>query len=187
VPEIVIVRHGQTEWSENGRHTSRTDLPLLEVGRVRAAEIGRELAARPFALVLTSPLRRARDTCELAGFGDRAEIFEDLREWEYGEYEGLTTPEIRESVPGWWLWRDGCPGGETPEQVGARADRALERLRRADGDALAFAHGHILRVVTARWVGLPASGGARFALAAGGVGELGFERDTEVVRGWNHV
>src|SRR5436309_9431222 len=148
--EIVVVRHGETEWSASGRHTSRTDLSLTEKGQERARALGALLEGRPFAVVLCSPLRRARETCTLAGFGDVAVLCDDLREWDYGEYEGLTTPEIWETNPGWLLWRDGCPGGEQPEQVGQRADRALVRLRAADSDALAFAHGHILRVVTAR-------------------------------------
>jgi probable phosphoglycerate mutase len=183
--EIVVVRHGETEWSANGRHTSHTDLPLTESGRERAKALGGVLAGRRFSLVLCSPLRRARETCELAGFAAVAERCDDLHEWDYGEYEGLTTPEIRERVPDWSLWRDGCPGGELPEQVAARADRALERLRAAGGDALAFAHGHILRVLTARWLGMEAAAGARFALHAGALGLLGYERETEVLTGWN--
>jgi broad specificity phosphatase PhoE len=185
VTEIVVVRHGETEWSANGRHTSRTDLPLTDAGRARARELASQLANRSFSVVLCSPLRRARETCELAGFSDAAELCEDLREWDYGEYEGLTTPQIRESDPDWNLWRDGCPGGELPAQVQARADRAIERLRSADGDALAFAHGHILRVLTARWLMMEVPAGARFALAAGGVGVFGYERETEVLRRWN--
>jgi probable phosphoglycerate mutase len=182
---IVVVRHGETEWSANGKHTSRTDLALTERGRERALALASVLAEWSFSLVLTSPLRRARETCELAGLGEAAELCEDLREWDYGDYEGLTTPEIRVERPDWSLWRDGCPGGEMPDQVGGRADRALARLRSADGDAVAFAHGHILRVLTGRWLGMPTAAGARFALAAGGVGELGFERETEVLRRWN--
>jgi probable phosphoglycerate mutase len=181
----VIVRHGETEWSANGKHTSRTDLPLTEEGRERALALASVLAEWSFSLVLTSPLRRARETCSLAGFGEVASLCEDLREWDYGEYEGLTTPEIRVERPDWLLWRDGCPGGEMPAAVGERADRALARLESADGDAVAFAHGHILRVLTARWLEMPPAGGARFALAAGGVGELGFERETRVLRRWN--
>ena len=158
---IVVVRHGETEWSLAGKHTSRTDLPLTEAGRERAAAAA-SFARRSFALVLSSPLRRARETCELAGFGDRAVIDEDLREWDYGEYEGLTTPEIRESNPSWNLWRDGCPGGESPVR-GRRARRpcaAALRLAAARGDAwrrcdaIAFAHGHILRVLGARWIAM---------------------------------
>jgi broad specificity phosphatase PhoE len=183
--EIFVVRHGETEWSASGRHTSHTDLPLTESGRERALALSSYLANRSFRLVLTSPLRRARETCELAGFADVAEVCENLREWDYGDYEGLTTPEIRSQNPDWVLWRDGCPGGETPERVAERAGRALDRLRHADGDALAFAHGHILRVLTSRWLGMGAAAGARFALAAGGVGVLGYERETEVLTRWN--
>jgi broad specificity phosphatase PhoE len=185
--EIVLVRHGETEWSLGGQHTSRTDLPLIEAGRERAQAIGPLLARWEFSLVLTSPLRRARETCSLAGFEDRAEICEDLREWDYGEYEGLTTPQIREQRPDWSLWRDGCPGGEQPERVAARADEAIERMRAAGGDVLAFAHGHIFRVLAARWIELPASGGARLALKAGAISVLGFERETEVIRLWNET
>jgi probable phosphoglycerate mutase len=182
---IVVVRHGETEWSATGRHTSRTDLSLTEEGRMRASVLAGELSGRSFALVLTSPMRRARETCELAGFGAAAEICEDLREWDYGEYEGLTTPEIRERDPDWNLWRDGCPGGETPAEVGARADRVLEVLRSAGGDAIAFAHGHILRVLTARWLRMEPAAGARFALYPGALGVLGYERETEVIERWN--
>ena len=184
-PEIVVVRHGETEWSATGRHTGNTDVPLTEAGRARARALASELAGWSFALVLCSPLRRARETCELAGFGELAVTCGDLREWDYGDYEGLTTPEIRKRNPDWNLWRDGCPGGETPAQVGLRAGRAVERLRGAGGSALAFAHGHILRVVTARWIGLEVAGGARLALGAGGTGVLGYERETEVIARWN--
>jgi broad specificity phosphatase PhoE len=184
--EIVIVRHGETEWSRDGKHTSTTDLPLLEEGRARARELRSALGGRRFALVLCSPLRRARETCQLAGFGDAAEIDEDLVEWNYGEYEGLTTDEIRVTRPGWFLWRDGCPGGESPEQIGARADRVLSRLRSADGGAIAFAHGHILRVVGARWIDLSPAGGAHFKLGAGAFSVLGYERDVEAFSGWNY-
>lgn len=185
--EIVVVRHGQTEWSAVGKHTGTTDLPLTAEGRRAAALLAPLLAERSFALVLRSPLRRARETCELAGFGDVAVESADVREWNYGEYEGMTTPEIRRQNPEWNLWRDGCPGGETPEDVGRRADRALERLRTAGGDAIVFAHGHILRVLAARWVGMEVAAGARFALAAGSIGALGFERETEVLARWNFV
>src|SRR5947209_1252420 len=165
--QIVLVRHGETEWSATGKHTSRTDLSLTEAGRERALALTSELAGWSFTRVVTSPLKRARETCELAGFGGAAELDDDLREWDYGEYEGLTTPEIRSENDGWNLWRDGCPGGEMPDQVGHRADRALERLRAAGGDVLVFAHGHILRVVTARWLQMGPEEGARFALKAG--------------------
>src|SRR5438270_9657610 len=136
--EIVLVRHGETEWSAAGRHTSRTDLPLVQAGRQRAAALADELAGRSFALVLSSPLRRARETCVLSGCDDAAELDDDLREWDYGDYEGLTTPQIREERPDWWLWRDGCPDGESPDQVAARADRVLARRGSAPGDAIAF-------------------------------------------------
>jgi len=183
--EIVVVRHGETEWSLAGRHTSRTDLPLTERGRERAGALRPTLAGWRFALVLCSPLRRARETCELAGYGEVAELCGDLHEWDYGEYEGLTTAQIRERDPDWSLWREGCPGGETPPQVGARAERALERLRAADGSALAFAHGHILRVLAGHWLVMDTSFGSRLALSAGGVGVLGWEHKTEVLSRWN--
>jgi broad specificity phosphatase PhoE len=183
--EIVLVRHGETEWSRSGQHTSHTDLPLVEEGRRRAIALGPLLAKWDFSVVLTSPLRRARETCELAGYGDRAVVCDDLHEWDYGEYEGLTTPQIWERNPSWSLWTDGCPGGEQPAEVGARADRALERLQGGGGDALAFAHGHILRVVAARWTRMDVSAGARFALKAGALSVLGFERQTEVIQVWD--
>ena len=183
--ETVVVRHGETDWSASGRHTSRTDLPLNEDGRSRAAALAAELSRRSYALVLCSPLRRARETCELAGFGAVAVVCEDLREWDYGDYEGLTTPEIRAQRPDWNLWRDGCPGGELPEQVGARADRVLLRARAAGGDVLVFAHGHILRVLTARWLEMKPAAGGRFALGAGATGVLGHEHGTAVIQRWN--
>ena len=182
--DVVVVRHGETEWSAALKHTSRTDVPLTPAGRRRAAELAPALAGRSLAVVLCSPLRRARETCELAGFAN-PEIEPDLSEWDYGEYEGLTTTEIHARRPGWSLWRDGCPGGETPEQVGARADLVLERLHATDGDTLVFAHGHILRVLTARWLEMPPAAGARFALSAGSIGVLGHERETQVIERWN--
>jgi broad specificity phosphatase PhoE len=182
---IFIVRHGETEWSANGRHTSRTDLPLTEAGRRRASVLRDELSDKRFSLILCSPLRRARETCQLAGFGHVAEICDDLKEWDYGGYEGLTTPEIWVDSPDWVLWRDGCPGGEKPEQIGQRVDRVLDRMRAAQGDVLAFAHGHVLRVLTARWLEMAPAAGARFALAAGSVSELGHERATAVISRWN--
>jgi probable phosphoglycerate mutase len=182
---LVVVRHGETEWSENGRHTSRTDLPLIESGRRRATRLAGALDPGGFDRVLCSPLRRARETCELAGFPpERIETVEDLREWDYGDYEGLTTPQIRERRPGWLLWRDGCPDGESPAEVAARADRVLERLV-SDGVTIAFAHGHILRVIGARWIELGPEGGARLAYSPGRVGVLGHERETRVIRAWN--
>jgi broad specificity phosphatase PhoE len=183
--QLVLVRHGETEWSASGRHTSRTDVALTENGRRRARELADVLGEWSFALVLSSPLRRATETCELAGFGSRAEIDDDLREWDYGEYEGLTTPEIRERAPRWSLWRDGCPGGEFPAGVGTRADRVLDRLADVEGNALVFAHGHILRVLAARWTEMEVATGSRLALAAGAVSVLGYERETRVIERWN--
>ena len=182
---IILVRHGQTEWSRSGQHTSVTDLALLPEGERTADELAPRLAGDEIALVLSSPLSRARETCRRAGFAERAELEPRLVEWKYGEYEGLTTPEIREARPGWWLWRDGCPGGESPAEVGARADAVLDRLAGVEGVALLFAHGHILRVLTARWLELPVEGGARFRLDAGTVSVLGHERDTQVILSWN--
>lgn len=183
--EIVLVRHGETEWSKSGQHTSRTDLSLIEEGRERALALPGELSGWSFGLVLSSPLRRARETAELAGFGERLLLDDDLHEWDYGDYEGLTTPEIHDQRPGWWLWRDGCPGGERPAQVAARADRVLARVQGAECEALLFAHGHILRVLAARWLETGPEWGARFVLGAGSVSVLGYERDTRVLRRWN--
>jgi broad specificity phosphatase PhoE len=169
----------------SGRHTGRTDVPLTDQGR-RQAELLREpLAAFSFDRVLTSPLSRAADTCRLAGLGDRAERADSLVEWDYGEYEGMTTPEIRERRPGWFLWRDGCPGGETAADVGARVDPVIEDLRGSGGHAVLFAHGHVLRVLTARWLGLAPDSGALFALATATLSTLGWERETPVIELWN--
>jgi broad specificity phosphatase PhoE len=183
----VVVRHGATEWSRSNRHTGRTDLPLLDDGRIEAEDIGRRLAGHVFSMVLTSPLRRARETGEIAGFGSHAEVCEDLREWDYGEYEGCTTDEIRSQRPGWSLWSDGAPAGESADDVGRRADRIVSRVKQTTGDVLAFAHGHFLRVVGARWVGLPPAAGALFTLAPATISVLGWERDVAVVTRWNDV
>jgi broad specificity phosphatase PhoE len=161
---LYLVRHGETEWSASGRHTSATDLPLTQSGRHQASADADKLSGIGFSTVLCSPLLRARETCRLCGFAQAAELCEELREWNYGEYEGLTSPQIHEQRPGWSLWTDGCPGGESPEQVGARTDRLLKRVAAADGDVVCFAHGHILRVLTARWCEMDVSAGARFAL-----------------------
>ncbi|MGI9185400.1 MAG: histidine phosphatase family protein [Solirubrobacteraceae bacterium] len=182
---ILIVRHGETEWSAAGRHTGRTDVPLTDTGRQQAAALASRLAAGRFALVLCSPLLRARETCSRAGFGDVAEPCADLVEWDYGGYEGLTTPEIRARAPGWNLWLDGCPGGEEPADVGARVDRVLGRFADLEGEGLAFAHGHVLRVLTARWLEMAPAAGARFKLATAAVGTLGHERDTTVLERWS--
>jgi broad specificity phosphatase PhoE len=182
---IFIVRHGETQWSRSGQHTSSTDLPLTEAGREQVSGLVPALAEEKFDLVLCSPLRRARETCELTGFSDVAQIDPDLYEWRYGEYEGLTTPEIRETNPHWDLWHEGSPGGELPTEVGARVDRILARFAEIEGDGLAFAHGHVLRVLTARWLEMEVAAGTRFKLAAGAVGVLGHERETTVLDRWN--
>jgi broad specificity phosphatase PhoE len=182
--ELWLVRHGPTEWSRTGRHTSVTDLPLLVDGEQDALAVGERLAEVPFAQVLTSPRERARRTAELAGFA-HAEVDEDLVEWAYGDYEGRTTPEIRQDVPGWTVWTHPSPGGETAEQVAARLDRVVARARAVDGRTLAFAHGHSLRVLAARWLGLAASEGRLLRLDTATVSVLGFERETPVVLRWN--
>jgi len=183
--ELWLIRHGETEWSRSGAHTGRTDIPLTEQGRADAAALGQVLAGRRFAMVLTSPLQRAYDTCRLAGFGGAARIDADLREWDYGDYEGRSTAEIRREAPGWSLWESGVPNGETAEQVGARAERVIARAAAADGDAALFAHGHILRILTARWLGLAPDGGRLFAMGTASVSLLGYERETRVITRWN--
>jgi broad specificity phosphatase PhoE len=183
--EVVLVRHGETEWSKALKHTGTTDVPLTDEGRRGAELVGQALRGRSFALVLTSPLQRAAETCRLAGFGDVAQTRDDLREWDYGDYEGRRTAEIREEAPGWTVFKDGVPNGENAEQVGARADRVIEEVRAADGDALLFAHGHLLRVLTARWLGLDAREGRLFALDPATLSTLGWERETAVLRLWN--
>lgn len=181
----MIVRHGETEWSRTGRHTGRSDIPLDAAGRERARELEPVLAQWRFAAVYTSPLARARETCTLAGVGARAEVIADLVEWDYGAYEGRTTPEIREHHPGWVLWRDGVPGGETLDEVAARADRVVALIDEVEGDVLLVSHGHVLRVLTARWLQLPAVAGQRFFLGTGAPSELGYEHDWTVMRRWN--
>jgi broad specificity phosphatase PhoE len=183
----VLVRHGETEWSRTGRHTGRTDVPLTEHGRRQAEAAGDAFREREFALVLTSPLGRALETCRLAGFGDRAQPRDELMEWDYGAYEGRTTADIREERPGWTLWHDGVVDGETVDQVGERADRVIAELRSLDGDALLFAHGHVLRVFAARWLGLEPDAGRLFALDPATLSTLGYERETAVIRLWNRT
>ena len=182
--EIVLVRHGETEWSKAGRHTGRTNVPLTEQGRREAEAVGAALRERQFALVLTSPLARAAETCRLAGLAERAVARDDLQEWDYGEYEGRKTIDIRREHPGWTVWSD-VPGGETLAEVGARADRVLEELREATGDVAVFAHGHLLRVLAARWLGLEPGAGRLLALDPGSISVLGYERETAVLRSWN--
>ncbi|HWX95622.1 MAG TPA: histidine phosphatase family protein [Solirubrobacteraceae bacterium] len=183
--EVVPVRHAETEWSLSGRHTGLTDIPLTDAGRATAKALAGRLSEWRFERVLVSPLRRARETCELSGLGDRAEICDDLHEWDYGEYEGLTTAQIHARRPDWNLWRDGCPGGESPEQVGARADRVLAAASEVRGAVAAFSHGHMLRVLGARWIELTPAGGARLGLSAGAVSVLGFERRERILALWN--
>jgi broad specificity phosphatase PhoE len=183
---MFLVRHGQTEWSRTGRHTSRTDIPVEAAGRVQAAEIGHRLKGRVLSLVLSSPKQRALETAQLAGM-KHVEVTDDLLEWDYGDFEGLTTPQIRAEHPAWTLWEDGAPGGESPSDVGRRADRVVERARSAGGDVVCFAHGHVLRVVAARWIGLPPSGGSMLFLDAGSLSVLGWEREVPVVVRWNEV
>jgi broad specificity phosphatase PhoE len=184
-PEIVLVRHGETEWSRTGRHTGRTDVPLTERGREAARAVGVALEGRHFALVLTSPLARAAETCRLAGLADEAGRRDELMEWDYGAYEGRTTADIREERPRWSLWVDGVPGGESADEVGARADRVIAELRAAAGDAAVFAHGHVLRVLAARWLGLEPGAGRLLALDPATISILGYERETPVIRVWN--
>jgi probable phosphoglycerate mutase len=188
VSEIVLVRHGETEWSASGRHTGRTNVPLTAQGERQAKAVVALLAGHDFALVLSSPLQRAVRTAEIAGLPD-VELDPDLQEWDYGAYEGLTTAEIRERRPGWSLWRDGVPDGETLQHVAARADRAIARSRQSldDGDVAVVAHGHFLRVLGARWVGLDPSCGAHLALDTATVSVLGFEHAEPVIRHWNQL
>lgn len=184
-PRTWLVRHGETEWARLGRHTGRTDIPLTRLGREQAAAVAARLAGRPFALVLSSPLSRALDTARLAGFADRVQTSDDLLEWDYGADEGRTTAEIRVERPGWTIWRDGPKDGEPIHHVGARADRVIALTRRAPGDVLVFAHGHVLRVLAARWLGAAPSMGRRFALSTATLSILGWERETPVIERWN--
>jgi broad specificity phosphatase PhoE len=179
------MRHGETEWSASGRHTGRTDLPLTDAGQAAARRLGALVASQSFAAVLTSPMRRARDTCVLAGLGENAVVDDDLSEWDYGDYEGVTTAEIRTRRPDWTLWRDGCPGGETADDVCARLDRVIAQIRSTDGPVAVFGHGHALRVLGARWVGLPPEDGGRFALDTATLSRLGWEREQPVIHTWN--
>ena len=183
--EVVLVRHGETDWSAHLRHTGRTDVPLTEEGRRQAERVGGALRGRSFALVLTSPLQRAAETCRLAGFGDLAQSRPELMEWDYGDYEGRTTVDIRREAPDWTIWRYGAPGGESPDQVGARADVLLQELRAAPGDTLIFSHGHFLRVLAARWLGLAPTEGRLFALDPATLSTLRYEREQPVLRIWN--
>ena len=181
----VLVRHGETEWSLDGRHTGRTDLPLLPEGVDQARALRPVLSVRPFAAVLTSPLLRARETAELAGLGLGAVVDDDLAEWDYGAYEGVTTAQIRVERPGWELFADGAPGGESAEEVGVRVDRVIARIRSTPGDVACVAHSHVLRVLAARWIGLEPTVGRSLVLDPAAVSELGWDREHPVVRSWN--
>ncbi|NLT07507.1 MAG: histidine phosphatase family protein [Solirubrobacterales bacterium] len=183
--EIVLARHGETEWSRDLRHTGRTDVPLTEHGREQAAALAPRLAERDFARVLVSPLGRAVETCALAGLGDRAERRPELVEVDYGSAEGLTTEQIRATTPGWTVWTHHTPGAETLEQVGERLAPLVAELAAADGDVAVFAHGHVLRILAALWIELPPQGGSRLALQTGRLSTLGWERETRCIRAWN--
>jgi broad specificity phosphatase PhoE len=184
-PEVVLARHGETEWSRDRRHTGLTDVPLTEEGRRQAAALKPRLADRELVKVMVSPLSRAVETCELAGLGDRAERRPELVELDYGDAEGLTTAQLRESYPGWTVWTHPTPGAEAFEQVEARLRPLIAELSETSGDVAVFAHGHILRVLAALWIGMPPQGGARLALATGKLSALGWERETQVIRAWN--
>jgi broad specificity phosphatase PhoE len=182
-PAVLLIRHGETEWSRSGQHTSRTDLPLLEDGRRGAEALGGRLGGRSFSLVLSSPMTRALETARLVGLDP--EITDDLCELGYGDYEGLTTPQIRTERPGWDLWSDGSPGGEELADASDRVDRVIARAERADGDVALFGHGHILRILGARWLGLPAQAAASLALSTASLCDLGYERERRVIWLWN--
>jgi broad specificity phosphatase PhoE len=186
-PVIVLVRHGETAWTITGRHTSRTDVPLTREGRRQAERLQPRLGAVRPAVVFTSPRRRSIETCGLAGFGDVATTHDDLAEWDYGSYEGRTTADIRAGSPGWTLWRDGVPGGEAASHVAARADRMIDRLRQVGGDGLVFSHGHFIRVLAARWLGLGPDAGRLLALSPASISVLGWEREQAVLLGWNEI
>ncbi len=186
---VYLARHGETAWSLSGQHTGRTDLPLTDRGERNARALGERLRGLTFTKVFTSPLQRAARTCELAGFGHAAEIGPDLVEWDYGQYEGRRTVDIHEEHPDWQLFRDGCPGGESPDQVGARADRVIARVRGVEGNVLVFSSGHFLRVLTARWLGLDAAAGRYFLLGTASLSALGYEHDQAepAIRLWNET
>ena len=183
--QVYVIRHGETEWSLSGQHTGVTDIPLTENGRDLAKLLHPVLAKESFALVLTSPLRRAKETCTLSGLGDQAEVDSNLMEWNYGDYEGLTPNEIHKKTPGWLLFTDGAPGGEAPEQVGERADHVIKRIRAVKGNVALFAHGHIFRVLVARWIDLPSEDGRKFLLGTGTLNILSYYRGVPAIKTWN--
>jgi broad specificity phosphatase PhoE len=182
---LVLARHGETDWSRTGRHTGRTDIPLTDVGREQARRLGGILAGRPFTRVFSSPLSRARETAQLAGFGDRVELDDELREWDYGVYEGRTRADIAAEIPGWTVWSHPMVGGESLDQLGARADRVISALLPIGGDVLLSSHGHFLRVLAARWTQAAAVTGSRLELWTATVSELGWEHDRRVIEVWN--
>ena len=184
---VFLARHGETEWSRLGRHTGRTDLPLTDIGREQATTLGDRLAENRFALVLTSPLSRAAETARLAGFGTTVTAEPDLQEWDYGDLEGRRSDEIRADMPGWTIWRGPWPGAETIGEVAMRADRVIARARAVDGDVLLFSHGHLLRILAARWLGQDATAGGNFALATATLSVLGWERGAPVIERWNEA
>jgi probable phosphoglycerate mutase len=184
-PHLWLVRHGETEWARLGRHTGWTDIPLTPLGREQAKAVAHRLEGRTFVGVWSSPLSRALETARIAGFGDRVETTDDLMEWDYGADEGRTTPEIRLERPGWTIWRDGPKDGETIDEVARRVDRVIERARAEPGDVLVFAHGHVLRILAARWIGEPPTEGRLFALSTATLSELGWEREQPVIERWN--
>src|SRR5215468_5839698 len=183
--KVLLIRHGETEWSLNGRHTGTTDIPLTEHGRDVARQWKPVLSQRSFALVLTSPLRRARETCELTGLGQQAEVDNDIHEWNYGDYEGLTSEQILAQRPSWMIFRDGCPGGESPKEIQARIDRVIKKVRAVEGEVALFSHGHFLRSFGARWLGLPAEDGVFFLLDPATVSVMSAYRGTPAVKCWN--
>jgi broad specificity phosphatase PhoE len=185
LPTVTLIRHGETEWTISRRHTGHTDVPLTEAGRQQAKLLGARLTSRSFGRVLTSPLSRAAETCRLAGFGDVAEERDELREWDYGAYEGRTSASIREDNPGWLLWTDGVPDGETPAEVGARVDRVIAEIRAGTDDVAVFAHGHLLRVFASRWLSQVPSFGGHLVLGTAALSELGWEHGVPAITLWN--
>jgi broad specificity phosphatase PhoE len=185
VAALWLIRHGETEWSLSGQHTSRTDIPLTDHGRQRAVEIRDYLESRQFSLVLTSPRQRAQQTCRIGGFGDIAQVDEDLSEWDYGHYEGRTTADIRKDQPGWSIWDGTPPGGESLDQVASRCQKIIDRSLAAGGKVALFSHAHFLRILAATWIGLPPKSGSLFVLGTGSVSTLSFERKTRVIQTWN--
>jgi len=185
--EVWLIRHAATEWSKSGQHTGRTDMPLLDEGRDAARALPERMEGHEFARVLVSPLSRARETAELAGLGARMELRDDLMEWDYGDYEGMTTPQIREDRSEWYLWRDGVPNGETADDVAVRVDRIIEEVDGVDGDVALVAHGHVLRVLGARWIGQTGAFGGHLHLGTAAICVLGWERDVRVIDRWNQT